>query len=508
MLRALTVSSVVALALSSPARADDWVEIKTEGFTVYGDDGEKAARKVAARLEALRAFLQSEWAWARFAPDLPVVVVALEEEKQFQLLLPASFARSRTRLGGLTLFEGHRTLVLLHGEVPEDPTEDNPHHAVYHEYVHTVLGRTLRLPTWLSEGLAEYWGSTKIKEREIEFGRPIAGHVFTLRTKAWFPLETLFRVEPSSGVYNEGDRSSVFYAESWALVHYLALGSPERRGQLNRLVTLIARGRDEIDASHEILGNLDVLLKEVRAYAGRRSLPFRKRPRGPTEESARGGAHRLSRAEVLALRGGVLLSGRRPGEGRPLVEEALKLDPGLVAAKESMGIAASVAGDREAAQAWLMRADESGRAGFFTHYLLGLLAAAEKSPGASARGEAQLREAIRLNPQFAPAPTMLAGLLAERGGSRVEALQLVDQATKLDQSSAVVRLGVAHALWRLGELELAKAYAGAAVRLAPNAGFRSMAAEMLHLIETGQAPRSDKPPLPVSPIPEPPTPKP
>jgi hypothetical protein len=235
MLRALTVSSVVAVALSSPARADDWVEIKTDGFTVYGDDGEKAARKVAARLEALRGFLQSEWAWARFAPDLPVVVVALEEEKRFQLLLPASFARSRTRLGGLTLFEGHRTLVLLHGEVPEDPAEDNPHHAVYHEYVHTVLGRTLRLPTWLSEGLAEYWGSTKIKEREIEFGRPIASHIFTLRTKAWFPLETLFRVEPSSGVYNEGDRSSVFYAESWALVHYLALGSPERRGQLNRL---------------------------------------------------------------------------------------------------------------------------------------------------------------------------------------------------------------------------------------------------------------------------------
>ena len=93
MLRALTVSIVVTLALSSPARADDWVEIKTEGFTVYGDDGEKAARKVAARLEALRGFLQSEWAWARFAPDLPVVVVALEEEKQFQLLLPASFAR-------------------------------------------------------------------------------------------------------------------------------------------------------------------------------------------------------------------------------------------------------------------------------------------------------------------------------------------------------------------------------------------------------------------------------
>ena len=71
-----------------------------------------------------------------------------------------------------------------------------------------------------------------------------------------------------------------------------------------------------------------------------------------------------------------------------------------------------------------------------------------------------------------------------------------------------MRLGVAHALWRLGELELAKAYARAAVRLAPNPSFGSMAAEVLRFIETGQAPRSDKPPLPVLPIPETPAPKP
>src|SRR5262245_55969630 len=125
MLRAVTASFVLTcLALPAPARAGDWVEIKTEGFTVYGDDGEKAARKVAARLEALRGFLQSEWPWARFAPDLPVVVVALESEQQFRLLLPAAFARS-ARVAGVTLLEGHRTLVLLHGEVREDPTEDN-----------------------------------------------------------------------------------------------------------------------------------------------------------------------------------------------------------------------------------------------------------------------------------------------------------------------------------------------------------------------------------------------
>jgi tetratricopeptide (TPR) repeat protein len=491
MRRALAASILLAgLALSGLARADDWVEIKTEGFTVYGDDGEKAARKVAERLEALRSFLRSEWPWARFAPDLPVVVVALEGEKEFRLLLPMSAAN--VRLGGITFFQPHRTLVLLHGEVPEDPSEDNPHHAVYHEYIHTVLGRTLRLPTWLSEGLAEYWASTKVKQHEIEFGRPISGHVLTLRTKAWFPLGTLLRVSPSSPVYSETDRASVFYAESWALVHYLALGSPERRGQLNRLVTLIAQGRDDVDASHEVLGDFDALLREVRTSVGGRGMPYSKRARPPVEEAARGAARHLSKAEVLELRGGVLLAARRPGEGRQLVEEALKLDPGLVGAKEAMGIAAFTAGDAQTTREWLEPAAASGRAGFFTQYALGLMAAGEKGEEASARAEARLREAIRLNPQFASARTALAAVLADRGGPRAEALQLVDQATKLDQG-AVVSLSAATVLWRLGEPELAKLYARNAVRQAPTSQFGSKAAELVRFLESAPASNAPKP---------------
>src|SRR5262245_33060581 len=155
MLRSRVAAVVLAwLAAPNLAAAADWVELKADGFTVYGDDGEKSARKVAGRLSALRGILRAEWPWARFVPDVPVVVVALETEPQFKLLLPATFSGKAARTAGVTFFEQHRTLVLLHDEVPEDPTEDNPHHAVYHEYVHTVLGRTLPLPIWLSEGLA------------------------------------------------------------------------------------------------------------------------------------------------------------------------------------------------------------------------------------------------------------------------------------------------------------------------------------------------------------------
>ena len=37
------------------------------------------------------------------------------------------------------------------------------------------------------------------------------------------PIETLLNVEHGSPYYNEANRASVFYAESWALIHYLMM---------------------------------------------------------------------------------------------------------------------------------------------------------------------------------------------------------------------------------------------------------------------------------------------
>ena len=436
--RATVLSAFVcwALAGTTAQAGESWVEVKTPGFTVYGDDGDKAARRVAGRLEDMRAFLQQEWPWARFAPELPVVVLALRDRARLYTLLPVRYGGTgAVQVAGITIVEPDRTLVLLRSDVPDDPTEENPYHVVYHEYVHGVLGRTLRLPPWLSEGLAEYWGSTKITDREIEFGRAIGMHVLTLRREPTLSLETLFQVDRSSPHYSEQNRATIFYAESWALVHYLALGAPGRRGQLNRLAGLLAEGRDPLVATREVLGDLDALRREVDEYARRRAFKYHRRPRHWAGDESPGNARRLSRAEVLALRGGVLLSVKRAGEGRALLQEALKLDPGLVTAAEALGVAAFRADDRDNARQWLARATDGGRAGFFTHYALGILASFEPTSDALARAESELRETMRLNPEFAPAVVALAGVVVRRGGSNGEALELLQRAIELDPTT-------------------------------------------------------------------------
>jgi hypothetical protein len=274
LLAAALWASLAAQGAAAPP--DSWVEVRTPGLSVFSDDGEKAARRVADQLEEMRGFLLEEWPWARFAPELPIVVLAIAERSRLAALLPVRHTRTgSTMVAGMTYVEPHRTLILLRTKVPTDRTEDNPHHVAYHEYVHAVLGRSLRLPPWLSEGLGEYWGGTRITDREVEIGRPIGTHVHTLRRLRRLrslPFETLFRQERAAGHGAGDDSTMVFYAQSWALVHYLALGAPARAGQLNRLGALLAQGRAPLEATREVLGDLDALGAEIDAYVQRKSL--------------------------------------------------------------------------------------------------------------------------------------------------------------------------------------------------------------------------------------------
>ena len=54
-------------------------------------------------------------------------------------------------------------------------------------------------------------------------------HLQMLRGKKLLPLATLFEINRTSPYYNEREKSSIFYAESWALIHYLTHGQGGRR---------------------------------------------------------------------------------------------------------------------------------------------------------------------------------------------------------------------------------------------------------------------------------------
>src|SRR4029450_19266 len=86
-----------------------------------------------------------------------------------------------------------------------------------------------------------------------EAGRPIMPHVRLLRER-YMPIAELIAVDAGSEVYDEGERRSIFDAESWALTHYLMVEVPDGPAHINRYLAEIARGRPPADAFFHAFG--------------------------------------------------------------------------------------------------------------------------------------------------------------------------------------------------------------------------------------------------------------
>ena len=130
------------------------------------------------------------------------------------------------------------------------------------------------LPTWLSEGLAEYYSTyDHLREgREATIGRPIESHLVQVGEGRLLPLSELIAVDDSSPLYNEGERRSVFYAQSWALTHMLLLGEPSRVKELSVFMAAIQSGAATADAWRQAFGAVDLdreLQQYIRAFAFR-----------------------------------------------------------------------------------------------------------------------------------------------------------------------------------------------------------------------------------------------
>jgi hypothetical protein len=149
-------------------------------------------------------------------------------------------------------------------------SEDDPFHTIFHEYVHLLVNNNLSVkPVWFNEGLAEYYSTFYIDdERKAFLGKLIENHLLYLRQEKLLPLRTLFAVDHNSPYYNEGSKRGIFYAESWALLHYLIQGNDGRRlPQLATFLDQLASGTPVEDAFKKAFQvDFQVMEKELKDY--------------------------------------------------------------------------------------------------------------------------------------------------------------------------------------------------------------------------------------------------
>jgi tetratricopeptide (TPR) repeat protein len=404
---------VVGLGIRVPQlwAADTWVSVQSHHFLLVGNANESRIKAIARDLEEYRA------AFAELIPGINerltmgTTVVVFKDDATFRPFKPL-YQGKPANIAGYFQSGDDVDFIALNGEI------DTPS-VIYHEYAHRLIrDATSRVPPWANEGLAEFYSTFRVSGNGFDLGRPISHHVLLLREQAsLIPLETLLAVERDSPYYNERSKQGIFYAQSWALVHYLMAGNNGiRRPQLATYLQLVAQGT-AIDASFRNAFQADyaTIEKELREYLRRFTMTYFKTTLATKLEVDKAlRIDRISDAQAAAYLGEILLRQGRDDLAEKELQRAIALDSKTANAYKSMGLLRLRRSANKEALEFLTKAVEADSADYLTHFyfaqLLEQLAENESDEQRRGRFEVMrthVNRAIELAPHFVEAYRLL-----------------------------------------------------------------------------------------------------
>jgi tetratricopeptide (TPR) repeat protein len=422
---ALAFAGVAAANRADLPRPDQqWIELRTRNFTLVSHAGERATRRIAADLEELRGVL-ARFTSLQLSSPVPTLIFVFRDDREFDRF-SLRFQGQPTAASGYFMRRSDGNYIAINGNSRRDASE-----IVYHEYVHYFASTNLPgLPLWFEEGLSELYASFRVTGRKAQLGFPDPVHYFLLNTQPLIPLPELLAADHSSPLYQDPDRKGMFYAESWALVHYLLVGSDLRRPEALRFVALVTTGVPQQEALAAAFStDLAGLEAELDEYVGRRI--FRYVESVASDRVDQPISVRSMPYADLLYRLGDLLSQHDPP--RPEAEQyllaAVATEPDHGPALASLGVLAADRADWPQAERYFARALAAGPDDATVQYLGGsfLLDRGDDVE----RATASLRRASELDPEFAPAWAELAAAHVASGLLDDEAIRAAENAHRL-----------------------------------------------------------------------------
>ena len=440
-MKRVTLSLAFLLFLSAvipaPVNAKDaWVSVRTRNFQLVGNTSEKQIRQVGMRLEQFRAAIARLFGKASLDTHTPTTVIIFKSHESYGPF------KNKPNTAGFFQWNPHINYITLTTEVRGD---QNPYNVVFHEYTHLLLNSiNANMPLWFDEGLAEYYSALDITgDQQVVLGKQIRTHVSQLRQNQMLPLKTLFQVDRQSAYYNESEKQSVFYAQSWALMHYLIAGNDgQLTTQLGKFVDLMAANVPMEQAFQQSFAmSFENMENELRMYV--------RRDRYPTIsgvlESKLGfdvdmKTSRLSEAEAQAYLGDLMLQGDRI-EAEHYIQNALALDRNVAMAHASLGLLRARQGKSPEARNSMERALAADPQNYLLHYYYAFVLSRTGITDTDlvlgfthetiARMRDELKKAIELKPDFRESYNLLAFINLVSG-------------TQLDEAEKILRQSLAN----------------------------------------------------------------
>ncbi|MGB7209782.1 MAG: tetratricopeptide repeat protein [Pyrinomonadaceae bacterium] len=439
--------------------AENWTEVRSRNFFLIGDAGEKDLRQAAGRLEEFREAFRMLFPQIKLDGGTRTNVVVFKNAASyapFKLKRPDGSIDSAIS-GYFQRGEDVNYITLSAGEKP------GAYGTIFHEYVHFLLDTNIGrsdIPPWLGEGLAEYFETLQfVDNQRVSLGAPPGGYLSLLRQSDLIPFKTFFATDNSS-LHKSGDEArGLFYAQAWALTHYLLHAGPAS-GRLEELLAFMKKS-DITEKEFQQLFRSDYTEAEkaLRKYIDQALPPNRIvfLPQKLSTDISMSVAP-LSESQRLAYLGDLLYHTGDLAEAENLLRKALKADANSTIANMSLGLTLAAKKKFAEAKKYLEKAIASDRTNHLAYFNYAYAVSRESvdesgnvsefPPEAESKMRDSLLRAIELAPGFAESYRLLAFVNLVNDTDLAGSVTLLKKGLEVRPGDQNIRLLLAQVLLR------------------------------------------------------------
>ncbi|HEY0462215.1 MAG TPA: tetratricopeptide repeat protein [Pyrinomonadaceae bacterium] len=412
----LTFLCVILLtALNAQTFAKDaWVNVRSKNFFLIGNASEKEIRQIATKLEQFRETFRLVFPRAKFNRTIQTNVVVFKSDSAYRPFKPKR-ADGKPDDGIAGYFQPGDDLNYI--TLSTEGEKADTFNTIFHEYVHFLLDTNFgksEVPPWFNEGLAEFYSTFKIEDdQKATLGALQNNHLQLLQQNQLIPLKTFFAIDNYSLHQNGNHSRSIFYAQAWALIHYLIQGKKgANAGAMNKFLSLVMNKAEPETAFQEAFGyDYATMEKELKSYVSQSKyaatlLTFKNKLVFDTEMTTA----TLSEAEANAYLGDLLYHTHEYTDAEIYLQKAISLDAGSSLANTSLGLVKMRERKFDEAKKYLEKAIAGDQKNHLAHYNYAYILSRESMdefgyvskfpPEIAKKMRESLQKAIQINPNF------------------------------------------------------------------------------------------------------------
>ncbi len=260
----LLATAALLLCLLTPSLATaqqlELQKFRSKSYLIHTNLTRDEVRAFGQHMDAVFAQYEDRFRefHTRSQAQMPLYLLRTEQE---YLQFTASQDINATNTGGMFFFSPKsQGLATWTQGRSRSQTFQVLQHEGFHQFAFNHLGRDL--PTWINEGLAQYFEDAIIVGDKMTTGLANARrveqvkHALAAGTGIEFAHLVGFTADDWAGtLHGDPDRAALMYAQSWSIVFFLIHGDDDRyQTSFARYLQKVSAGRDHQTAFREVFG--------------------------------------------------------------------------------------------------------------------------------------------------------------------------------------------------------------------------------------------------------------